>query len=535
MLIELRCNKLIKNKLEFGSGLNSVTGPDDGSNSIGKSSVLMLIDFALSGNDFVSLCSDVIENVGDITVEMDFLFNNEPYSFSRSTSEPSKVIFFDKSEKNERTIEDYRKFLKDRYLFPDDSTSFRGALNPFLRIWGKDNYTPNRPLNSFPNEPFSKIKPNLLKLFSYYHELRELEKEKLKTESQKKTLKGAFDQGYIKPLTKRELKLKNKRLVEIESQLEELKGNINLYTLNIKKLINEESLKLKSQKDSLLNSAFKDKNRLKRINDNLKFGSTANKRYFDKLKGYFPSVDESKLAQIDSFHTGVTKILKTELLNEKQLLEEKIKSIEEELKAVDQSLTEAMGMIDKPSALIDKMLELSLEEKELRERVKFRELKETIDIEVSSLSDQITEKVTTSLAKIEVRLNSGMATYIEKFYEGAPVSPEIKLSETRYEFKHNDDSGTGKAYANLIAMDMCFLEETYLPILIHDLIVFKNIEVHAIERIIIEYLSTNKQIFIAIDELNRYNQVTQKIIREKEFLTLDSTKLAFGKSWKKRT
>jgi hypothetical protein len=128
-----------------------------------------------------------------------------------------------------------------------------------------------------------------------------------------------------------------------------------------------------------------------------------------------------------------------------------------------------------------------------------------------------------------------MSTYINKFYKENPVPPKIKLSETRYEFKHNEDSGTGKAYANMIALDMSFLEKTYLPALIHDLIVFSNIEDHAIEDIFEEYSSTNKQVFTAIDKVNRFRDATQKLIKSNEFLALGSEKLAFGKSWKNKT
>ena len=128
-----------------------------------------------------------------------------------------------------------------------------------------------------------------------------------------------------------------------------------------------------------------------------------------------------------------------------------------------------------------------------------------------------------------------MSKYINKFYKGNPVSPKLKLTETRYEFNHNEDSGTGKAYANMIALDMSFLEETYLPALIHDLVVFSNIEDHAIEDILEEYSSTRKQVFIAIDKVNRFKEETQELVKRNEFLTLDSDKLAFGKSWKNRT
>ncbi|MFA0503013.1 flagellar protein FlgN, partial [Vibrio sp. 10N.222.46.A1] len=199
MLNELRCNKLIDTKLEFNDGLNVLVGPNDGANSIGKSSVLMLIDFAFSGDDFIKLSSDIIDNVGIITVEMDFIFDGVIHKFSRATNDPSVVTFITESEHIEKPISEYREFLKENYKFPDESASFRSAVNPFFRIWGKENNNPNKPLNSFPSEPYSSIKPNVLKLFSLHGDLKELELEKKATQSKKSILKGAFNEGYIKP------------------------------------------------------------------------------------------------------------------------------------------------------------------------------------------------------------------------------------------------------------------------------------------------------------------------------------------------
>jgi len=533
MLKELRCSNLIQEKLEFNDGFNALVGPDDGANSIGKSSVLMLIDFSLAGDDFISLCSDTIENVGIITVEMDFIFKDEKYSFSRSTNDPKMVRFLSEKGMPEKTIDDYRNFLKEHYCFPEGGASFRGTVNPFFRIWGKDNYNPNKPLNSFPSEPYSNIKPNILKVFSFYNAVKELVKEKKSTDAKKKILKGAFDEGYIKPLTKKEKDKSQKRLLEIESEMETIKNSIENYAINAEQIVNDENLKLKSEKDVLLNSLVHIKNRLKRIEVNLDYGSTINKKHFEKLTAYFPDVDSLKLAKVDQFHSGVTKILKAELREEKNLLEDRIKSLEIEINSIDEKLLESVSMLDKPYGIVDKMLELSVEEKGLRDQIRFKDIKSTIDTKVGILSKQITEKVATSLEEIGNTLNLSMSEYIGKFYEDSPVIPSIIFSETRYDFSHNDDTGTGKAYANMIAMDMSFIEKTYLPILIHDLIVFSNIEDHAIEEIFNVYATTDKQTFIAIDKLSRFNKKTKMLVKTGEFLSLDSKRLAFKKSWKK--
>lgn len=535
MLKELRCAQLIERKLEFNSGLNVLTGPDDGANSIGKSSILMLLDFAFAGDDFIKLCSDVIDNVGIVTIEMDFVFDGSKYSFSRSTNDPKAVSFLSEGESLEKSLDEYRNFLKKAYGFPEHGSSFRSAVSPFFRIWGKDNYNPNKPLNSFPSEPYSSIKPNLLKLFSLYGALRELENEKTATEKKKNILKGAFNEGYIRSLTIKQKEKSEVRLKELESEITEIKSSLENFSINANQIFNEENLKIKSKKDEFVNNLFHLKNRLKRIDDNLTYGNTINKKNFEKLKEYFPGVDAEKLAKVDQFHSGITKILKSELREEKALLEEQIKFLELEIRTAESKLLESARAVGKPAGLVDKMIELSSEEKDLRDQIRFREIKSTIDYKVDVISNQIIESSTKSLSIIESKLNSAMSKYINKFYKGNPVSPKIKLSETRYEFNHNQDSGTGKAYANMIALDMGFLEETYLPVLIHDLIVFSNIEDHSIEDILEEYSLTNKQVFIAIDKVSRFKEATQKLVRSNEFLALGSDRLAFGTSWKNRT
>ncbi len=535
MLKEIRCAQLIKKKLEFSKGLNALTGPDDGTNSIGKSSVLMLIDFAFSGDDFIKLCSDVTDNVGIVTVEMDFVFGDVKYSFSRSTNDPKVVTFLSEEGSPEKSLDEYRKFLKKIFDFPEHGASFRAAVNPFFRIWGKDNYNPNKPLNSFPSEPYSSIKPNLLKLFSLYGALKELEQEKLAIEKRKKVLKDAFKEGYIKSVTKRQKEKNELRLNHIESEIAEIKLSLENYSINANQIINDENLRIKSKKDVLVSTLFHLKNRLKRIDDNLTYGNKVNKKNFEKLKQYFPNVNVDKLAKVDQFHSGITTILKAELREEKAILEEQIESTESEIASFNLILLESARAIGNPAGLVDKMLELSAEERELREQIRFRQVKSTIDDKASDISNEIVEKVTNSLSIIENKLNSTMEKYINKFYRGNPVSPKIKLSETRYEFEHNEDSGTGKAYANMIALDMSILEETYLPVLIHDLIVFSNIEDHAIEDILDEYASSNKQVFIAIDKVNRFRKGTAKLVKNNEFLALGPEKLAFRKSWKNRT
>lgn len=82
MLIEVQCDKFIKNggirePIRFHADLNAVLGDDDGSNSIGKSTFLMILDFVFGGSDYIKRCTDVQENVKDHTINFTFEFDEQ--------------------------------------------------------------------------------------------------------------------------------------------------------------------------------------------------------------------------------------------------------------------------------------------------------------------------------------------------------------------------------------------------------------------------------------------------------------------------
>ena len=92
MLIEVQCDKFIKNgqvrePIRFHAGLNAVLGDDNGSNSIGKSTFLMILDFVFGGSDYVKKCTDVQENVKSHTINFAFEFDGQKYYFSRNTTD----------------------------------------------------------------------------------------------------------------------------------------------------------------------------------------------------------------------------------------------------------------------------------------------------------------------------------------------------------------------------------------------------------------------------------------------------------------
>ena len=62
MLAEISCSEFkhhceVRSPIRFNEGLNVVLGTDAGNNSIGKSTLLMIVDFAFGGTDYIEKSS----------------------------------------------------------------------------------------------------------------------------------------------------------------------------------------------------------------------------------------------------------------------------------------------------------------------------------------------------------------------------------------------------------------------------------------------------------------------------------------------
>ncbi|WP_232326195.1 DUF2326 domain-containing protein [Xenorhabdus hominickii] len=148
-----------------------------------------------------------------------------------------------------------------------------------------------------------------------------------------------------------------------------------------------------------------------------------------------------------------------------------------------------------------------------------------------AIKEELKEKTEEILSKIAKGLNDNLKLFNTKFYGPDRIPPQLILNDTNYFFEHHSDSGTGKSYANMLALDVSFLYITKLPIVIEDSIVFKNIEVAAIEKIISTLKDIDKQVFISLDQLNVYSEKTRSTLRKAGFIRISRKYPAFKISW----
>ncbi|GAA0785584.1 MULTISPECIES: DUF2326 domain-containing protein [Pseudomonadati] len=529
MLKTISCEKLVETTLIFQSGLNSVVGADDAHNSIGKSSILMLIDFAFGGDDFPNKCDDVIKNVEDFDLAVTFEFD-KIYSFVRNTSTSDSIYYIENKEV--LTVEDYRDFLRKMYGVDKFDLSFRECVSAFYRIYQRDNYKDNRPLDNFPKEPWTSIRKRVLKLFDEYGAIAKLEQEKKTETDNKNDIKGAFNTGVITKINKTTFKKNENELQVIREQISSIKSALETNVTDIKSIISSENAELKRNKDSLINLKFKLETSLNRIEDSLSKTKLKNSRSFNELVEFFPDINKERLSQVDAFHCGISKIMRGQLNEEKLALTQDISELDTEIEKIDNELLKIVNSKEESVYLLEKLIELDRLEKQLFQQNDFCEKEVQVTQKIKDIKAKIKDTLVGSIDTIQKSINQGLGEYISKIYLGKPICPELHMLDNDYKFDRGDDRGTGKGFANMISLDLTLLEKTCLPNIIHDSLLFKNMDVTSVENLISTYASFDKQIFISIDEVSKYKDATKALIKKSKFIELNKDRVAFGEKWK---
>ena len=168
---------------------------------------------------------------------------------------------------------------------------------------------------------------------------------------------------------------------------------------------------------------------------------------------------------------------------------------------------------------------------------KLNELKD-IAAQYAETRDRV---ISDQLLAIETDVNQRMREVSDSIFRNEkrlpPVLRMLKLS--KYTFDTPNDGGTGAQYRGLITFDLANLDVLPLPFVVHDSPLLKNIEKRVLAEIIRLYAeqeATGKQVFIAFDMLDTYNDEMQKVLRDHLVLELSpGGNELFGRAWNKET
>ncbi|MCA1291907.1 DUF2326 domain-containing protein [Paenibacillus sp. alder61] len=535
MLKQISCDLFRIGTINFKPGLNVVLGDNQASNSIGKSTLLMIIDFVFGGTTYIEHNNDVVTELGHHQFKIILEFSDTEYYFIRKTIEPKIVYicnkFFDVID--EQPLEKYWEFLKNNYRLTTKHLSFRAAVSLYSRVWGKHNIDVKRPLHTFPKEKNAETVKRVLLLFNKYDHVIESEKRLKALKDSQTTINKASKYDYLPKISKSVYEKNIKERSDIEVEINIIKENIYKYTLNLSDMLSEEVFKLQGEKNELLKERNYFKARLNRINKNMKEKYV--ERKYDKLLEFFPNVNIERIKEVEGFHQKISKILGSELRKEQKELENKLNYFDEQLIMIDSRMSSLLKTEGQPNHLVQRMFDLSLRLRNIDLENKMYVETQNIKENIGKTSEEISEQKSTSLNEVNDKINKKIIEINDQLHSDKRRAPQLLLSENDYEYKVFVNKGTGKAYTNLFILDLSVLELTQLPILIHDSLLFKNIEDSVIENIIDIYnddMFLEKQIFIAIDAINRLSREAQQILNEHKAVSLSNDSLLFTKDWR---
>ena len=184
---------------------------------------------------------------------------------------------------------------------------------------------------------------------------------------------------------------------------------------------------------------------------------------------------------------------------------------------------------------VERLADLLTRENNLKQSNQYYEKAEENKMNLKDVKEELSTIKTNILNEISNLINIEMYNYFRVIYKDKRTSPTFSINLETYNLKRSGDTGTGSAYINLISFDLALFKITKLPILIHDTIMFKNVEVPAFENLTKLYNSFDKQIFISIDEIYRFSQGTKDILNSEKVIALDEQNTLFIKNWKVNT
>ena len=545
MLKRIQCDEFktfdgaVRPPIEFHKGLNAVIGNESGTNSVGKSTFLMILDFVFGGDDYIRKSKEVHKNILPHQIRFEFEFEGQSYYFYRATDDYRAVCRCDQDykplEDGEMTVAQYCDFLAEKYGLVSDGLTFRGAVSRFIRVDRRETMKEDKPFRSAERETDAAAILGMLKLYGRYGEVEQQEKVAAEAEDREDTFKAAQKYEYIPHVkNKTEYKRNKERIITLQALAENLAAKSSDGLLDLDSMQAEKLRELRAK----LSSFRRQKTRLQGQLDVIKQSQADSKKTFqrdyDELLYFFPEADAKRLEEVENFHRSLTRILGDEIKDSVvdieamiEIVAAEIKRLEEETIRIKKMPNVAMAILDEYAA-IKKELQLLIDANEAydnRER-----LHTTAQDEKKKLDDLIVAE----MAGIDLKLDGIMEEMNSTMYADAMKAPIINVeSATSYTLYTPDDGGTGMRYKGLILFDLAVLQSSNLPFLVHDSVLLLQIENEVVERILDYYSKSEKQIFIAFDKTA--TEKAMEILKKAEVLHLTrGGNELFGRAWNRK-
>lgn len=543
MLTEIMCEKFIdhgkpRGRISVHSGLNIVLGSASGSNSIGKSTFLMIIDFIFGGTDYIDRLTDVQTEVGVHTIFFTFKFEDGPHYFGRSTGDYNVVHCCDANynilDGRDISTDDYTEFLSREYCLALPGLTLRNAIGRFIRVYKRETLDEEHPLHQAKQETAKNAIEGLLKVLNLYSGIAEQSRIAKDAKDRFTTFKNAQKYQYI-PFVRNQSEYghNEERIAELSAQADDLAKKSSGGLLDLDSVQAEQLSVLQGSLSNFKRQRSRLLSQLRAIRTDKELGRKKFKRNYEDLQKFFPGIDLQRIEAIEEFHKQLAVILKDEFTETEDSLKATIDLIDNEMAALEASISNVGAITDLSRAILEQYAAIDKELKMLRSAnenfLQTKKLSDTAKAYEESLNNLVIEQI----ALMQQSINAEMVKINNTIYNGHKTAPTLTVSDaSHYKFFTPRDGGTGSQYKGLVVFDLAMLHLTNLPLLVHDSVMLKHIEDDAIEKILILYSETPKQVFIAMDKEGSYTTEAQRIMENTKILQLSPGEGAlFGRTW----
>ena len=535
MLVKISCTRFRQNDIIFHDGLNVILGDDIASNSIGKSSLLMVIDFVFGGDDFIAKQPGTVKELGHHYYDAVFHFADEAFHFRRGTQSPGLVRYYDATFSKilkDYTIAEYTSWLNTKYGLSSD-LSFRSRVSPLSRVWLKETLEVARPLQTVNREPAERQVDRALQMTSLYREISELSTRYKEAKVTQKAIRDAMRFSLIPKISAQTYKENIAELAALERRLLELKSNLAKFSISVQDAIQNEAGDLSIRKDSLLIERARHQVRIASLSRNLERLTAPPAAVYASITSVFPDIALSRLKEIEGFHQGVARIMEQEIFEALQEVAVQDKATTEAIADINRRFQTVAAKVAAPPEIIDGIVKSTsriynlMKENEVYNNAKAK------TAEVKQCKTSLSEARQQKLSQASFLVNCTLEALSSEIL-GSDVSPPVfSITQTACTLQFQNDKGTGTAYIGLLLFDLAILLCTSSPFAIEDSLLFKNIEIMRMQRLIEKYSSVSKkQIFIALDEKGKYGPRTQTILVNSSVLSISRSNPLYDKDWR---
>lgn len=553
MLIEIQCDKFkvggkdgeVRDPIRFHEGLNAIVGDDDRSNSIGKSTLLMIIDFVFGGEDYIKKCPDIHAAVLEHTINFTFRFDGVEYSFARPTDDYMYVIPCDRKyvplqNVEKMHIDDFRSFLIDKYRIDAEGLSWRGIMSKFIRVYRRDTMDAERPLQAAKDEPVKDSVISYMKQFKCYSIVKAKVDQARRAEEEKSSFKVSVDRGHIRMAKNdKEFDENGAQIFALEQEEAELAENSDRGLLDLDSIQAQQINAIDDQITSYSRQRAHVQTQLNTIRREMTEGKKSFKRTYDDLARFFPNEEFKTIEQIEGFHQSLSKVLKDEFRESERELATTYAMLCNEIVRLKKEKEAIISIPNVTKAVLKRYAEITTSlnnAKAANENYEtFIRLKKVAVEYAKDRDDMIATQVTYIEQKINTMMREITARILRLSDHIPPVLSFDRLS--KYTFETRGDGGSGAQSRGLITFDLANMGVCDIPFVVHDADLMDPIEKSTLTEIVREYERTKesgKQVFATFRSFEFYADEARPIIEAHKVIQLgtDGDQL-FGWAWNK--